>query len=916
MRPTLPRIDLPLSAAKRAIRLRLWTEQGVRDDLLLVKHASGSEAICGGFAYCLLCVATQAGMELKQFMAMPAELQFVTDTGDLRSVCGVVDGAVEGEADGGLATYQLIVRDALSILEKGSASRVFTDKNELQITELVLANLRRDHAALARVFDFETWRVKTDYPQRAFTMQHNESTAAFLRRLWRRRGINWFFKPGATAGGAPAVHTLVLFDQAYSLAQNAAGSVRYHRDDGTERRDSVTAWHASRNLSPGAVTRQSWDYQDETMNAARHASVNQQGGQGKHFAAGLHESVLDTPHAGDNRADYEAIGLLRIQYHEYIAKCYQGEAGVRALCPGEWCAISGHAEIDRHPPREREFVITALRVEAENNLPKTVGERADRLFALNRWRGAHADHCADQALVQASQERGGKYTCHFTCVRRGVPIVPDYDPRRDLPRIGPITAIVVGPPGETVYCDEQGRIKIRFPGCRPQERDGVDPLAEGVTGDDSAWVQVSTFYAGAYIGAQNIPRVGTLVSVHYMGNDPDKPVVIGALHGGHSPPPSFNRSSRLPGERYLSGIVSREIGGPRINQLRIDDTAGQISLQLASDHGVSQLNLGYLTAPRRNGAGKARGEGFELATREAGCIRSAKSLLISVWERLNETDSQLGNAEHVALMEDCLNLFKTLGQYAAEHQGLPLDAGSQAELKQDVHVAAGGSNIDPEGQGGKPTLSLTAPDGIAMTTPKTIVHYAGANIDTVAQHSLQWTSGQYANLNAGKGIALFAHKNGITHIAHYGKMLLQSQHDDTEINAAKNVKITASDSKIVMMAKEIHLIAEDGSFIKLGGGVTLGSKGDILHQASDFKFDGPASMQTDLPTFLGAPAQVADQLEIEFVDADGNSPEGEPIDLHFHSEEQTRSTSLAQGKSVLTDIPTGSFTLRQPKRRA
>jgi type VI secretion system secreted protein VgrG len=111
MSPTLPRIDLSLSATGCAIRLRLWAEKDVVDNLLLVKHASGTEELCGGFEYRLLCVATQAGLELKQFMAAPVELQFVTDTGNLRSVCGIVDSAVEGEADGGLATYQLIVRD-------------------------------------------------------------------------------------------------------------------------------------------------------------------------------------------------------------------------------------------------------------------------------------------------------------------------------------------------------------------------------------------------------------------------------------------------------------------------------------------------------------------------------------------------------------------------------------------------------------------------------------------------------------------------------------------------------------------------------------------------------------------------------------------------------------------------------------
>ncbi len=178
-----------LSGANRPIRLRLWGKGGARDDLLLVKQVSGVETICGGIEYRLLCVAATAGLALKQFIAMPAELQFVTDRGALRAVCGIVDGAVEGEADGGLATYQLIVRDALAVMDKGGNSRVFRNKSEIEITEIILGEWRRDNQVLGRAFDFATWRLKKHYPQREFTLQYNESDAAFLRRLWRRRGL-------------------------------------------------------------------------------------------------------------------------------------------------------------------------------------------------------------------------------------------------------------------------------------------------------------------------------------------------------------------------------------------------------------------------------------------------------------------------------------------------------------------------------------------------------------------------------------------------------------------------------------------------------------------------------------------------------------------------------------------------------
>ncbi|WP_137936409.1 DUF2345 domain-containing protein, partial [Chitinivorax sp. B] len=86
-------------------------------------------------------------------------------------------------------------------------------------------------------------------------------------------------------------------------------------------------------------------------------------------------------------------------------------------------------------------------------------------------------------------------------------------------------------------------------------------------------------------------------------------------------------------------------------------------------------------------------------------------------------------------------------------------------------------------------------------------------------------------------------------IAHQGKFLLQSQHDDTEVNAAKNVRLTATDGKLIGLAPEIVLIANDGSFIKIGNGITLGTQGTIEQKAVSFPHSGPATMAAELPTF-------------------------------------------------------------------
>jgi type VI secretion system secreted protein VgrG len=376
------------SETMRPIRLRLSHGKRVLDNALMIKRVTGTETVCGGLDYRLLCVSMHADLQLKEFIALPAEVQFVTDRGDLHAICGIVAQAAAGQSDGGFATYELVMRDALALLEHRINTRIFRNMNELEITEVILNEWRHTNPVLAETFDVDWSCVTGEYPKREFTMQHNESDADFLRRLWRRRGIAWCIRSGPASQRQLRVsptHALVLFDDAYLLPQNIAGTVRYHRDDGTEKQDTITAWSPVRRLKPGKVTRHSWDYKEGRPMTSYSSSCIDQGEVGTQFAASLDDYLVDVPHAGDDGRDYLKLGDLRMKRHEYESKCFHGEGSVRTLCVGQWIALSGHYEIDTHPAKEREFVVTRLEVDAENNLPKTVDDRVKRLFALNRW---------------------------------------------------------------------------------------------------------------------------------------------------------------------------------------------------------------------------------------------------------------------------------------------------------------------------------------------------------------------------------------------------------------------------------------------------------------------------------------------------------------------------------------------------
>ena len=86
---------------------------------------------------------------------------------------------------------------------------------------------------------------------------------------------------------------------------------------------------------------------------------------------------------------------------------------------------------------------------------------------------------------------------------------------------------MTGPPGEEIYTDEHGRIKVHFHWDR---NNGYDQKS-------SCWVRVSQAVAGSQWGSVSIPRVGEEVMIAYEAGLPDRPIVIGRLYNGQHPAP-------------------------------------------------------------------------------------------------------------------------------------------------------------------------------------------------------------------------------------------------------------------------------------------------------------------------------------------------------------------------------------------
>jgi type VI secretion system secreted protein VgrG len=208
---------------------------------------------------------------------------------------------------------------------------------------------------------------------------------------------------------------------------------------------------------------------------------------------------------------------------------------------------SGHLlEISDHPRREWNALWLLTEVLHEGKQPQVLEESVT-------------------SDVQARDGFTQGYRNHFTATPWDVLFRPPLaHPKPQV--LGSQTAVVTGPAGEEIHCDQYGRIKVQF----HWDRHGHD--------DDSSssWLRVASSWAGGLYGGMAIPRIGMEVLVTFLEGDPDQPLVTGCLfHKEHVVPYD------LPANKTRSVFKSLSSpGGGGYNELRIEDRKGAEQIYL------------------------------------------------------------------------------------------------------------------------------------------------------------------------------------------------------------------------------------------------------------------------------------------------------------------------------------------------
>jgi type VI secretion system secreted protein VgrG len=165
------------------------------------------------------------------------------------------------------------------------------------------------------------------------------------------------------------------------------------------------------------------------------------------------------------------------------------------------------------------------------------------------------------------------YLNTFTCIPSQLP----FRPARKTPKPfvqGVQNALVTGPPGEEIFTDKYGRVKVQFYWDREGKKDA----------NSSCWLRVGTLWAGKGWGSINIPRIGQEVIVAFVEGNPDEPLIVGSLYNRETMP-----ANTLPDKKVVCGLKSNTHKGKGYNEMSMDDTAGKEKISIHAQYDMDTM---------------------------------------------------------------------------------------------------------------------------------------------------------------------------------------------------------------------------------------------------------------------------------------------------------------------------------------
>jgi type VI secretion system secreted protein VgrG len=484
-------------------------------DVLLLRAFSGTEAISQLFSFELDMLSENDAISYDSIVGKNVTIRITLADESDRYLNGFISQFVQRGRDTNLTAYHATMVPWFWFLSQTTDCRIFQNKKVPDIITQVFGEYG--------FTDFEV-RLFGSYSPREYCVQYRETDCHFLSRLMEEEGIFYFFEHQA------GKHVLVMGDDvgSHKVCPNQATAkcdlpTVYVRSE-----DRITGWEDHENYRPGVVTHTDYNFEMPTTSLMATAKGKQK------------YEKYDYPGEYKTKGDGDRLARIRLQEQQMPQAVIRGRSDCRAFGAGYHFTLEDHYRGDLN----KDYLLTAV------------------------------SHTAIQNPNYRSGTGGAEteYSNSFQCIPYATPFRPM---RTNLIPVvgGPQTAMVVGPPGEEIFTDKYGRVKVQFYWDR-----------EGKFNDNSScWIRVSQPWAGKTWGGIEIPRIGQEVVVDFLEGDPDRPLITGRVYNQGQMPPWA-----LPAKKNVSGVKSNSTkGGGGYNELSFDDTKGS---EVVTVHAQRDMN--------------------------------------------------------------------------------------------------------------------------------------------------------------------------------------------------------------------------------------------------------------------------------------------------------------------------------------
>lgn len=494
----------------------------VGSDTLVLLQAFASERLADLYEVEVVAVAETAAIDEASILGKDCAVEVKTSLGKLAwfsgqasrfSYLGIVDHNHQ---------FSISLRPTLWFLGYNKRYTIYQDKSVVEILQLVLKR-----AGVTRV----RFEHTGSYEPIEYVVQYAESDLNFVQRLIEHHGLFYWFEHAA--GG----ETLVIVDDVSSLKPSDPASLpfatRMAGDGRNAHREEVTGWQQSTRVASHHYAARDYDFKRPPK------TLDSQDTKGPQRSANVQERYV-YPGSYDNEGEATRLATLRTEYMKGARERFEGRLDAIKCRAGYSLVLTEHP----HAPYNQKYIALASNWNIHAAGTRSSSDAGWVLDGVVEFQKASLPY---RARLSATKPRAS----------------------------GPHTARVVGPPGQEIWSDKYGRVKVSFQWDRESTEDDRS----------SCFLRVMTPWAGPQRGFFALPRIGDEVLIWFLDGDPDRPIVAGSVFNADNVDPTLRETTHM----ALRSRSTTEGGSEQFNELRFEDTTGQERVYVQAEKNLQFL---------------------------------------------------------------------------------------------------------------------------------------------------------------------------------------------------------------------------------------------------------------------------------------------------------------------------------------